>query len=142
MSVFTSSVAVLGFERFANELDRLSLITKPTGFPPMDILREGEDTYHIDLAVAGYKKSEIEIKQDRRQGLLFISGSRETPNKGNSEEDIKPLYRSIACRQFSRQFTIADGIEIQSATMQDGMLRVTLKRIIREEDKPRIIDIT
>lgn len=155
MSIFAPFHAtVLGFDRLFADLDRLSSVQAP-GFPPFNLYKDGDDTYHIELAVAGYKKADITIEHNKRRGVLSVRGDHQTPaepaapdlvQESETREVVvaparKIIKRGVAARQFTKEFAIADDLEVTSATLEDGMLSITVTRIAREEDKPVLINI-
>ena len=104
-------------------------------YPPYNIERTGEDAYRISMAVAGFSESEISIEAHRN--VLTVKGERKEENDG---EGAEVLYRGIAARAFERRFQLADHVEVDGATLKNGLLHIDLKRNIPEELKPRKID--
>jgi len=104
-------------------------------YPPFNLKKTDENKYVIEMAVAGFAKQDIEI--ELADNKLII--------KGNSSADTKDakeyLHMGIANRAFTRQFTLADNVEINNAEMLNGMLRIWLDRIIPEDKKPKKIEI-
>ena len=129
-SPFTRST--VGFERV---FDRLNNMQAPdtNGYPPYDIVRTGEDTFRISLAVAGFAASDLTITA--QQNLLLVSGSK-TQN-GNQEY----LHQGISDRAFERRFDLADFIEVSGASYENGLLQIDLVRRVPEAMKPRRIEI-
>ncbi|MFP4098302.1 MAG: Hsp20 family protein [Alphaproteobacteria bacterium] len=128
----------VGFDRF-NDLFETLLDDKEDRFeayPPYNIEKIGDDEYRITVAVAGFDEGDINIvAQDDR---LSISASRVDKEKG---EGRTYLHRGIAQRSFERIFRLADHIRVVDATMENGLLTVSLMREIPEEKKPRMIPI-
>ena len=87
----------------------------------------------IELALAGFSKKDIEVEV--ADGLLTIRSVKE-----NDENDSN-IYRGISYRKFNRKFTLADDIVVNDASLENGMLVISLERIIPEEKKPRKIEI-
>lgn len=112
------------FRRIA-ELDRPKV-----GFPPYDIIKHSEDDFVIKLAVAGYKKENISVTLEL--GKLTVTGYSEKEQK-----PVKYEYKGIAERDFKREFTLADTVEVEKVTLSDGMLYIVLKNVIPENKKPR-----
>ena len=102
-------------------------------FPPYDILSTDENEYEIRFAVAGFKKSDINIEY--ANGLLTV--------KGNKEDDSDEAYfhKGIANRAFTQSFPLAEHVEVKSASMEDGILTVKLIRELPEELQPKTIKI-
>lgn len=130
--------STVGFDRLFSMLDTLA---QPDGgqttYPPYNIERTGDDAYRISMAVAGFSEDEISIEAHRN--VLTVKGERsEETNKDSAEV----LYRGIAARAFERRFQLADHVNVEGATLKNGLLHIDLKRTIPEELKPRRIDIT
>lgn len=131
----------LGFDRLFDELDRALANTSSTvssmGFPPFNLYKE-KDGYSIELALAGYKKSDIYVRHDKKSGTLTIGSD---GGDGPSTADRELLKGGIAARAFDRVFTVADNLVVKSAEMADGLLVVRLETVEREEDKPLLIPV-
>ena len=124
----------VGFERHFNRLsDYVEHNATSTGFPPYNIIKDGDYNFTIEMALAGYGKDDIEVEV--AEGVLSIKSIKES-----KDEDDK-LYRGIATRNFTRKFTLADDIVVKGGSLKDGMLSIQLERVIPEEKKPRLIDI-
>lgn len=125
----------VGFERI---YDRVNSVNRLTGsqqkYPPYNIVKTGENTYLIELAVAGFKEEDFDI--ELHNGVLTIKGDVAT-----DEEDSEYIYRGIAARGFERKFTLADTVVVDSVSLDQGMLTVRLVNEIPEEKKPRKIQI-
>jgi molecular chaperone IbpA len=123
----------IGFEPILKRLAELgdSMPKIPT-YPPYNIKKTGENTYVIEMAVAGFGKQDLEL--ELQEGTLTV--------KGNvTAEDGEYLYKGIAERAFTRTFTLADTVEIKNADLINGMLKIWLERFIPEEKKPKKINI-
>lgn len=121
---FFSSPLLLGFDELERMLDRASK-TGGDGYPPYNIERlpreEGEaERLRITLAVAGFGRDEIDLTVEENQ--LMIRG------RQREDGDRAYLHRGIAARQFSRAFVLADGMEVRSARLADGLLEINLER--------------
>ena len=118
LSLFDSPF-LLGFEEFERTLDRISKM--PTeGYPPYNIEQVGQDRLRISLAVAGFAEADLSIQVEDRQLVV----------RGKQPEDGERVYlhRGIAARQFQRSFVLADGIEVEAAELENGMLHIDLVR--------------
>jgi molecular chaperone IbpA len=130
--------STVGFDRLFSLLDTLGTPENgQTTYPPYNIERTGEDAYRISMAVAGFSDSEISIEAHRN--VLTVKGERTDENK---EDGSEVLYRGIAARAFERRFQLADHVEVNGATLKNGLLHIDLKRNVPEELKPRKIAIT
>jgi molecular chaperone IbpA len=107
--------------------------TNSHSYPPYDLLKLDEDTYKLSIAVAGFSKDDIDVSVDN--GTLIV--------KGEIVEvtDAKVVHKGIASRKFTRSFALGEYMEVTGAEMQDGMLHVSIDRIVPEEKKPKTIKI-
>src|SRR3954447_19834155 len=126
--------STVGFDRLFDFLESAGR-TEQDNYPPFDIEKLGEDSYRITLAVAGFKREDIEIVA--HQNVLTITGRR-SEERG---KDGNFLHMGIANRAFERRFEPADVVRVSGAELADGLLRIALQREIPEAMKPRKIDI-
>jgi molecular chaperone IbpA len=103
-------------------------------YPPYNIRQTGENTYVIEIAVAGFGKQDLELELE--DGKLTIKGNIHT-----NDTDENYIFKGIADRAFTRQFTLADTVEIKNADLINGMLKIWLERFIPEDKKPKKINI-
>ena len=127
--------ATIGFDRLFNELDRQFANSTSQGYPPYNIAQINEDEYMISLAVAGFGMDNLDITKDKN--ILRVEG---TSPKG--DEQVNYLHKGIGNRNFRREFTLADHVEVVSAGLDLGMLNIHLKREVPEELQPKKIAIT
>lgn len=118
LSLF-SSPFLLGFDRLEEMLDRVSR-SSADGYPPYDVESLGDNRLRITLAVAGFQRDELSITVENNE--LVIRG------KQADEQGRVFLHRGIAARQFQRRFVLAEGIEVSAASLENGLLHVTLVR--------------
>ena len=124
----------VGFDRVFDQLNAyVTNNVTSTGFPPYNIRKDGDYTYVIEMALAGFGKEDIEVEV--AEGLLTVRSVKE-----NDENDSN-IYRGISYRKFNRKFTLADDVEVNDASLENGMLKINLERIVPEEKKPRTITI-
>ena len=124
----------VGFDRVFDQLNAyVTNNVTSTGFPPYNIRKDGDYNYVIEMALAGFGKKDIEVEV--KEGLLTVRSVKE-----NDENDSN-LYRGISYRKFNRKFTLADDVEVNDASLENGMLTISLERIVPEEKKPRTITI-
>ena len=128
--------ATIGFDRLFNEMER-KFANSPNGngYPPYNIAQIDEDEYMISVAVAGFGMDNLSIEKDGN--ILKIEG---TAPKG--DETVNYLHKGIGGRNFRREFTLADHVDVVSAGLDLGMLNVHLKREVPEALKPKKIAIT
>ena len=126
----------VGFDEHYNQLSKLhdAFAKNIPGYPPYNIKKIAEDKYVVELAVAGFAKSEIEITLENNK--LVIKG-----DANNEESNDNYLFKGIAGRTFTRMFALSDHIEVKNAEIVNGMLRVALERIIPEHRKPKKIEV-
>jgi molecular chaperone IbpA len=126
--------ATVGFDRLFDYLENASRADQDN-YPPFDIEKLSDDSYRITLAVAGFRRDELDIVA--QQNMLVITGRRaDTRNR-----DGNFLHVGIATRAFERRFELADFVRVTSADLRDGLLTIELVREIPEAMKPRKIDI-
>jgi molecular chaperone IbpA len=124
----------VGFDRLFELLDE-SLSHEPADhYPPYNIVRTGENTYRITLAVAGFKPEQLNVTA--QQNTLIVTG-----RAAEKQNDVEYLYRGIAGRSFERRFNLADYVEVKSAHYEDGLLQIELERELPEALKPRRIEV-
>lgn len=100
-------------------------------YPPYNVKKTAENTYVIEMAVAGFGKTDISIETEGDK--LVIKGNAE-----NDDTDVDTLYQGLALRPFTRMFTLNDQVEVQNAEMINGLLRITLERLIPESQRKQI----
>ena len=131
MSVFNSPL-LLGFEHFERILDRASKASAE-GYPPYNIEQFGENALRITLAVAGFSMGDLNVSVEDNQ-LVIRGRLKDAVGDGDGDENRVYLHRGIASRQFHRSFVLAEGIEVQGATMDNGLLYIKLERIVPEPE--------
>ena len=124
----------IGFDRFFDLMDESLRFQSEDNYPPCNIVRTGENSYRISLAVAGFKPDQISITVE--QNTLTVAG-RIDQKQGPAEY----LYQGIAGRPFERRFNLADFVEVKGASLEDGLLQIDLDRELPEAMKPRRIEI-
>lgn len=130
----TFARATIGFDRMFEQLDREFSNTKSTGYPPYNVIQENDDEYTISLAIAGFSMEDLDITLEKN--VLTIEGtSPEVPEGKNY------LHKGIGNRNFRRQFTLAEHIEVEGAELVNGMLHIKLVRNVPEAQKPKKIAI-
>ena len=125
----------VGFDRMFDQLNRyVDNNVTSTGFPPYNIQKGGDYTYTIEMALAGFSKDDIEVEV--ADGTLSVRS-----DKKEDPKDEYTYHRGISYRKFDRKFTLADDIVVTGASLENGLLRSDLERIIPEEKKPRLIEV-
>ena len=123
------------FDRMMHQIDTAASST--TNYPPYNIVKTGESTYEIQVAVAGFTQGEVTVNVN--DGQLVITGEKATTDL---PEGYAYEYQGISARRFIRTFTLADYVEVTDAASKDGILTVSLERQIPEAMKPKTIAIT
>lgn len=126
----------IGFDNMFDELMRVTSQQTNSNYPPHNVIKTGENTVTIEVAVAGFAEGEIDINMEKR--VLSIAGARQT----DEDDTHEYLHRGISSRDFRHAFTLADHVEVKSATIRNGILSVYLEREVPEEAKPKSIAIT
>jgi molecular chaperone IbpA len=127
----------VGFDDQFNKMARMhdDLTKNIPNYPPYNIKKAGDNTYVIEMAVAGFGKQDIEI--ELADGKMVVKGNVEAAEE--KESDF--LWKGIAARPFTRTFALNDQVEVKDAEMLNGMLKVFLERIIPEHKKPKKIEV-
>jgi molecular chaperone IbpA len=126
----------VGFDDQFNRLQKLhdDLTKNIPSYPPYNIRKTGENTYVVEMAVAGFGQSEIDIEIDGDK--LIIRG-----NVSAENESSDYVFKGIAARAFTRSFAIDDKVEVKGAELFNGMLKIALERMVPEEKKPKKIQV-
>ena len=108
-----------------------------SNFPPYNIVKTGDNTYDIELALAGFNKKDIEVEY--KENMLTVKSKKQEETKDEDGNVIQ--HRGISKRMFSKSFTIANDVEVKGAELKDGLLKVSMERIIPDHKKAKLIDI-
>ena len=129
----------VGFDSIFEEFDRLLESTERynSNYPPYNIRKLNDNDYKIEIALAGYSKSDIEL--ELRDSTLTVRNK--TKEKVINDESNGVIHKGISTRQFERSFTISEDIKVKNAELKNGLLNIDLERIVPDEKKPRLIDI-
>ena len=123
------------FERmFGHQMDTISV----PNYPPYNIIKTGKHTYDIQVALAGYGKKDIDVSFE--DSILTVKSVKDKDTK-EVEENDGIIHKGIAKRNFTKSFTIAEDVEIKGAELKDGLLSVSMERIIPDHKKARTINI-
>ena len=125
--------ALVGFDRILN--DRFFQGNQNGNYPPHNIVKYSENNYGIEIAVAGFSKEDINVSIDQDQ--LTVTGTKSTDANDTKEY----LHRGLAARDFQQTYTLAEYMEVKGAEVKDGMLIISIERIVPEALKPRQIEI-
>ncbi|HUO53701.1 MAG TPA: Hsp20 family protein [Rhodoblastus sp.] len=124
----------IGFDRLLSMMDDSGRFEPEDRFPPYDIVRTGDDNYRVTVALAGFAPDQIGVTQ--HQNVLSVVGS---PSEKSGQTEY--LYHGIAGRAFERRFNLADFVEVERASFENGLLHIDLVRRVPESMKPRIIEV-
>tara|TARA_B100000676_G_scaffold126469_1_gene125716 strand:- start:739 stop:1182 length:444 start_codon:yes stop_codon:yes gene_type:complete len=124
------------FDHFERMIDDHNFNTMTaTNFPPYNIVKTGDYTYDVELALAGFSKDDIDVEY--KDNMLTVKSKEKAKDK-----DIDGmLHRGISKRWFAKSFTIADDVEVKGAELKDGLLKISMERIIPEGKKARTIEV-
>jgi len=123
----------IGFNRTLDRLNTVHTAAVNQSYPPYNIFKVDEDTYRVDLALAGFDKKDIDVSVDN--GTLIIKGEVTT------EDTAETIHKGIATRKFTRTFALGEYMEVVGAELKNGMLSVNVERIVPEDKKPKSIKI-
>ncbi len=142
LSIFNQLRPVtVGFDNMFDHFERMfdgdvATFQTQVNFPPYNIVKTGDFTYDVELALAGFSKDDITV--DYADNILTVKSVK----KEKSDDKDGVLHRGISKRMFSKAFTIADDVEVKGAELKDGLLKISLERIVPEGKKPRNIEIS
>lgn len=122
----------VGFESILNDLNKISK-TVPT-YPPYNIRKTTDNTYVIELAVAGFSKNDLEVTLEGNK-LVVRGTSHDNPEASDF------IFKGIADRNFTRTFTLSDKVEIKNAEMVNGMLKIWLESLLNTQNAIKKIAI-
>jgi|TARA_A200000159_G_scaffold14824_1_gene12250 molecular chaperone IbpA len=124
----------VGFDRMFEDMDRMFENSKGSGYPPYNVAQINDNEYMISIAVAGFGMDNLTIEKDK--DVLKIEG---TAPKG--DEKVNYLHKGIGGRNFRREFTLAEHVDVKDANLELGMLNIHLVREVPEELQPKKIKI-
>jgi molecular chaperone IbpA len=124
----------IGFDQMFEQLNRT--FSKSDNYPPHNVVQLDDTHFVIELAVAGFAESEVDV--ELADNVLTVKGESDRTDR----EQSKYLHKGISTRNFTRSFPLAENIEVRNATVQNGILSVDLELVVPEEKKPKKIAIT
>jgi molecular chaperone IbpA len=126
----------IGFDNLFEQLNRTFANSKSDGnYPPHNVVKLDDTHFVIELAVAGFAESEIDV--ELKENVLTVKGER-----AKAEAEVEYLHKGISARNFTRTFPLAEHIEVRGATVQNGILAIALEQVVPEEQKAKKIAIT
>lgn len=127
----------IGFDRM---FDSMTAGSSPAPYPPYNIVNLDDDRFSIEIAAAGFREDEFNVNVVPEGNQLIVQGIQER-DSGDAEEK-EYYHKGIAARNFTRHFSLAEGVQVQSASFENGMLNILLIRIVPEEKKTIEIKVT
>ncbi|MBM3211184.1 Hsp20 family protein [Candidatus Poribacteria bacterium] len=124
----------IGFDKALDTWNHVHTVSGTATYPPYNVIKVDEDNFVVELAVAGFGKSDIEASI--ADGKLTVKGESKT-----EDADSKFIHRGISARKFTREWALGEYMEVKAAELKDGMLKIDIIRILPEEKKPKIIKI-
>ena len=128
----------IGFDRMFDSLTSASGFTQQTNYPPYNIIKKSDTEFLIEVAVAGFSKKDVEVRMSENR--LNIS-SIDLRTSEMDMDDTEYLHKGISARSFKRAFTLSDDVVVKEANMENGILSISMERVIPEDKKPRTIEI-
>ena len=128
------------FNRFDSFFDSDMRMINQTNYPPYNIVKTGKNKYDIEVALAGFSKKDIKVEVESGK-LTIESITKDKSDNIKSDEDNDILHKGISKRSFKRVWTISEDVKVSGAELKDGLLKVSMEKIVPEKDKLRTISI-
>ena len=131
----------VGFDRFFSDWEEMfsnDFFKTPSNWPAYNIVEKKDNHYDIEMALAGFNKKDIKVSY--ADGHLSIESVKNDKTK-EKDENGNVIHRGIAKRYFKKSFSVSNDCEVKGAELKDGLLTISLERIIPDAQKPRLIDI-
>ena len=143
LSIFNQLRPVtVGFDNVFDHFERMfndDFFNVPTvNYPPYNIVKTGANEYNVEVALAGFSRDDVSV--EFAEGILTIK-SKDKKESEETDKDGGVIHKGISKRYFSKSFTIADDVEVKGAELKDGLLKVSLERIVPEHKKAKQIEI-
>lgn len=143
LSIFNQLRPVtVGFDNVFDHFERMfndDFFNVPTvNYPPYNIVKTGANEYNVEVALAGFSRDDVSV--EFAEGILTIK-SKDKKESEKKDEDGNIIHKGISKRYFSKSFTVSDDVEIKGAELKDGLLTVSMERIVPESKKARVIEI-
>ena len=141
MTVFSSlHPFTIGYDDVFKHFETLLEHQQPN-YPPYNIIKTGDYTHCVEVALAGYSKAEVEVIVEDKTLTIKSSDLPTTKKLGKEDFANNVIHKGIAKSAFKRIFTLADDVVVNDAVLKDGLLRVQLERVVPEDKKPKVIKI-
>jgi len=143
LSIFNQLRPVtVGFDNVFDHFERMfndDFFNVPTvNYPPYNIVKTGANEYNVEVALAGFSRDDVSV--EFAEGILTIK-SKDKKESEKKDENGNIIHKGISKRYFSKSFTVSDDVEIKGAELKDGLLTVSMERIVPESKKARVIEI-
>jgi len=143
LSIFNQLRPVtVGFDNVFDHFERMfndDFFNVPTvNYPPYNIVKTGANEYNVEVALAGFSRDDVSV--EFAEGILTIK-SKDRTESDKKDQDGNIIHKGISKRYFSKSFTVSDDVEIKGAELKDGLLTVSMERIVPESKKARVIEI-
>ena len=143
LSIFNQLRPVtVGFDNVFDHFERMfndDFFNVPSvNYPPYNIVKTGANEYNVEVALAGFSRDDVSV--EFAEGILTIK-SKDKKESEKKDEDGNIIHKGISKRYFSKSFTVSDDVEIKGAELKDGLLTVSMERIVPESKKARVIEI-
>lgn len=143
LSIFNQLRPVtVGFDNVFDHFERMfndDFFNVPTvNYPPYNIVKTGVNEYNVEVALAGFSRDDVSV--EFAEGILTIK-SKDRTESDKQDQDGDIIHKGISKRYFSKSFTVSDDVEIKGAALKDGLLTVSMERIVPESKKARVIEI-
>lgn len=122
----------IGWDGFINNVSHTYNQALNTTFPPYNVYKTDEDTFVVEMAVAGYSRDDIEVTEHNKS--LIVQGTKK-------DREIEYLHKGISSKTFKRSFSLGDDVHVKESYLNDGILEIVLLRHVPEEKKPKQIKI-
>tara|TARA_B100000287_G_scaffold90215_3_gene82619 strand:- start:298 stop:747 length:450 start_codon:yes stop_codon:yes gene_type:complete len=125
----------VGMDDTINRLHAFGLNPQGTSYPPYNIIKESDTEWKIEMALAGWNKKDVEVSTERRQLLIKSTKDQAVDEQGEY------TFKGLAARAFSRSFNLSEDVEVTNVAFHNGLLTVTLTRVLPEGQQRRVYDI-
>ena len=126
----------VGFDDMFDHFDSMVSMA-PSNYPPYNIVKTDNNNYNVEIALAGFNKKDITVEVEN--GILTIESVKDKSDK--DEDTLGVLHKGISKRYFKKQFTIAKDVKVNGAELKDGLLKVSMERIVPEAMKLKKITV-
>lgn len=123
----------IGLENFFSRLDALQDSTANAAYPPYNIVKKTDETFDLEIALAGWSREDIEVTTERN--VLTVSARR------SGEDKREYSHKGISCRSFARNWQLSDDAIVREVKYQDGLLSITIEKVVPDTQRRQVLDI-